>query len=289
MKPSFCALLLLLATAVAPATAQTSTISPTARYAYAANAGWIDFRLDTPDGVRVTDTCLSGYAYAANFGFLSFGNGAPTNGHTYSQNTAADSGVNFSPIGHLTGYAYAANVGWIQFEQTYGQPRINLLTGQFTGHAYSANLGWIALDTGFSDLLTTTIHRPDTDGDGMSDFWERLHFNNLPTATASTDSDGDGSSDAAEYTAGTDPRDPTSRLRILTHLYNSSQTQANFTFTTVPTRLYRMEYDADLLGLWTNSALGLITPTGSVTAAALTDLSPAPRRYFRARAFQPLP
>ena len=44
--------------------------------------------------------------------------------------------MNLSPLGHLTGYAYAANAGWIQFEQTHGQPGINLLTGQFTGYAF---------------------------------------------------------------------------------------------------------------------------------------------------------
>ncbi len=52
-----------------------STISPTDRYAYAANAGWIDFRVSAPDGVRVSDTCLAGLAYGANFGFIDLGNG----------------------------------------------------------------------------------------------------------------------------------------------------------------------------------------------------------------------
>ena len=115
-----------------------TTFSATDRYVYAANAGWIDFRPSTPDGIRVLDTCLAGYAYAANFGWIHLGDGTPANGHTYASTSATDYGVNLSPSGLLTGYAYAANVGWILFEQTYGQPKVNLLTGKFTGLAYSA-------------------------------------------------------------------------------------------------------------------------------------------------------
>ena len=98
-------------------------------------------------GVRVTDTFLTGYAYAANFGWINFGDGAPANGYSYANTTGTNFGVNLSLSGDLSGYAYGANIGWIQFEQTQGQPRLNLITGEFTGHAYSANMGWIALDT----------------------------------------------------------------------------------------------------------------------------------------------
>ncbi len=44
----------------------------------------------------------------------------------------------------------------------------------------------------------------DTDGDGLPDAWELLHFGNL-TATGAQDSDGDGVSNADEYRAGTNP------------------------------------------------------------------------------------
>jgi hypothetical protein len=45
---------------------------------------------------------------------------------------------------------------------------------------------------------------PDTDSDGLNDGWENLYFNNL-TQTADGDPDGDFNSNAAEYTAETDP------------------------------------------------------------------------------------
>ena len=292
MRTSFASLCLLLAT-VFPAAAQ-STISTTDKYAYAANAGWIDFRTSAADGVRVADTFLFGFAYAANFGYIHFGTTSPAvgpaNGHTYANSSATDYGVNLSPIGLLTGYAYAPNVGYIQFEQTLGQPKLNFLTGVFTGHAYSANVGWIALATPLSALATTTISRPDTDADGIPDDWEYLYFNNLTTATATSDKDHDGASDLAEYNAGTDPTDRNSKLRITAHTYNATLTQATLTWTTVPTRRYRLEYDNDLLGIWTNSALGTFDPdAGGTTVRLLTPLSATPRRYFRAVAIQPLP
>jgi Bacterial TSP3 repeat len=258
-----------------------STISSTARYAHAANAGWIDFRADTTSGARVADTTLSGYAYAANFGWIHLGSGTPANGHTYSNTTATDYGVNLSPSGTLTGSAYAANVGWITFEQSYGQPRLDLRTGTFSGSAYSANLGWISLATTFSTLATTTIARPDTDGDGIADSWEMLNFGNLTTATATSDRDGDGASDLAEYNAGTLPTDPASLLRITAHSY-PSPTTASLTWTSVPTRNYRLEYDEDLAGPWTNSALGTLAPTGALTSGNLTALTAVPRRFYRA-------
>jgi hypothetical protein len=273
------------------APAQT-TVSPTNRYAYAANAGWIDWNLSpttSANGVRVTDTFLAGYAYAANFGWINFGDGAPTNGSTYANTTATNCGVNLALNGTLTGYAYGANIGWIQFEQTQGQPKLNLLTGQFTGSAYSANLGWIPLDTTLSDLATTTLSRPDTDADGIPDPWERFYFPNLTTATAATDKDGDGSSEAAEYAAGTDPTDPSSKLKITAHTYDPGFTQATLTWTIVPTRNYRIEFDTDLIGLWTDSALGTFTPTPAATATRTITPGATIRRYFRAVAVQPLP
>jgi Bacterial TSP3 repeat len=266
-----------------------STISATDRYAYSANAGWIDFRADASNGTRVLDTCLTGFAYAANFGWIHLGDGSPSNGHTYSNSSASDFGVNVSPDGLLTGSAYAANIGWITFEPTHGQPELNLITGKITGHAYAANLGWIALDTPSSDLATLRIARPDTDGDGLPDAWEKLRFSDLTTANATTDNDGDSASDAAEYIADTNPTDPNSRLRIIAHSYPSAS-QANLTWTSRPTRIYRIEHDTDLVNPWVDSVFGTLNPSsGTTTSGNLTGLTPSPRRFLRAVALLPLP
>ena len=270
--------------ALAPVHAQ-STISPTDRHAYAANAGWLDLFPSSGNGVVVTDTYLRGKAYAANFGWISLSSGVPGNGHTFSNSSATDYGVNLAADGKLIGYAYAANIGWINFEQTHGQSKIDLATGKFSGHAYSANIGWIALDTAFSELVTLSINRPDSDGDGLANGWELKHFSNHTTANATTDHDGDGCTDLEEYGAGTNPLDANSNLRITAHSYNTALTEATITFTTVATRRYKLEYSADLTN-WTNSTLGTFGPAPTpTTTSILTALpTPAPQRFFRVQA-----
>lgn len=286
IRPGFACPLLCLPFAVAQAQ---STIDAVDRHAYAANAGWIDFRPSATDGVKVTGTCLSGYAYAANFGWIHFGDGTPANGHTYGNNSAGDSGVNLSDDGNLTGQAWAANAGWITFEQTHGKPRLNFLTGAFSGHAWSANLGWISLATPSSALATDTLAIPDSDGDGLADAWEYLHFNSLLTANGSSDQDADGQGDLAEYEANTDPDDPASRFRMISHQHSLGPLSiSTLTFATRPGRVYRLEYDADLVGSWTNSVHGTFLPDpGPQTSKTFFHGNPG-KLFFRAIARIPL-
>lgn len=265
-----------------------STISPAASFAYAANAGWIELRPSAAVGVRLGESFLSGKAYAANFGWIDFGDGSPDNGHTYSNASGSDCGVNLGTDGTLSGYAYAANIGWIAFEQVHGKPKLNFLSGALSGHAYAPNVGWIALDTPASDLLTLALLRPDSDGDGIADAWEKLHFNNLTTATALSDSDGDGSSDLEEYGAGSDPEDSDSLFRIVSHSFSAGGANVSLSFTTFPGRLYRLEHDADLSGPWTDSALGTFSPDAGDLTERQFAIPGGPARFLRAIAVKPL-
>ncbi len=249
----------------------------------------MDFRPSAAEGLRVAETSLAGYAYASNFGWVNFGSGNPTNGHTHGNSTSTDFGVNVSEDGFLTGYAYAANIGWIQYSTAHGSPKLDLLTGKFTGFAYAANLGWIALESNFSSLTTASISRPDSDSDGIPDAWELRYFGNLTTANHVTDRDGDGASDLSEFKAGTHPLQAASVLRIVSYQQSANRTEAILTFTTSPHRLYRVEHDEDLSGLWTNSPLGQFTPAGPLMTAHVNGLAPVPRRYFRVVAVLPIP
>ena len=56
--------------------------------------------------------------------------------------------------------------------------------------------------------------RADTDGDGLPDTWERDHGTDPLRPDASADPDGDGFTNAAEFLAGTNPRDAASALRL---------------------------------------------------------------------------
>ena len=266
-----------------------STISATDRFAHAANAGWIDFRPDGTHGVRVDESFLSGYAYAANFGWIHFGDGSPENGHAYTNTSSTDYGVNLAPDGSLSGLAYSANIGWITFEQHWGQPRLDYSTGRFSGHAHAANAGWIALDTPFSDLVTSSIAAPaDADGDGISDAWEMEHFEKLTLSSVSTDADGDGVSDHREYLAGTDPLDAASHLRIVSHSHDKDNTRTSLEFTTAPNRLYAIQ-QGDLKDNWIDAGFGLVTPESGTATTTRTFFHPAASKlFFRVQAWKPL-
>ncbi len=271
-----------------PAAAQ-STISPANHQAYGANTGWIDFRTSAADGVRVTESYLSGKAYAANFGWIDFGDGTPVNGYNYSNASAADYGVNFSADGTLTGFAWAANIGWINFEQTQGKPQVNLITGKLSGYAWSTNTGWISLDTTQSDLVTS-IARPDTDGDGIADAWEMQNFGNLTTATASSNFDGDPLSDREEYEANTAPKNATDYLRIVSQSHVNGPTSSSIlSFTSNPGRLYRIEYSPNLLPPWTNSTLATFAPDPGATTTKNFVRANGLTMFFRVVSVNPLP
>jgi len=164
-----------------------------------------------------------------------------------------------------------------------------LITGKFSGVAYAANIGWIALDTALSDLDTTTISRPDSDGDGIADPWEMLEFGSLSAADATSDQDGDGASDLAEYGAGTEPNDAESMLEITEFSLSPDLAQVTLTWTIEPTRSYRIEFDIDLSGGWNNSALGTFTPAAGTSATRTITPGSAECRFIRVVAVQPLP
>ena len=274
-----------------------STINATHKYAYAANAGWINLRHDQPSppgGVVFGEYVLSGNAYGANFGWINFGNGTPANGVRYQNNSATDFGVNHDGLGNLSGYAHGANIGWINFGWNPGhadRPRVNLATGSFSGYAYGANFGWISLDTIHSDLKTDAMRCTDADSDGITDEWEMDNFGNLTTATLTSNADGDCSSDKLEYLSGTDPGNDADYLGIVSSTWNGTFTAATVVFTTKATRFYRLQI-SDSLGIapdtWVDSDLGVITPDAGATTTRLVTWPGAARKFVRVVPVKPL-
>lgn len=278
--------------AVAASASAQSTVSAANSFAYGANAGWLDFRPSAADGVVVGGAFLSGHIYAANCGWIDLGDGTPANGHTYSNASAGDFGVNHDGTGTLSGYGYGANIGWIDFgwagANDPNRAHFDLGSGQWLGYAYSANLGWINLGTGI--LTTTTVAYPDSDHDGIADAWEIQHFGNLSTAGIGTDQDGDGQTDAAEYAADTDPNKVEEFLRIVSQNYNPGLTKVALQFsTTRPTRSYTLQTSTTLgTGDWTPTGASFLADPGTETTTLVTFVS-GPRRFFRVAAQPPLP
>lgn len=267
-----------------------TTIDPFNQYAYGANFGWLDWSggsSQTATGVVIGQYVCSGYIYSANVGWINLGSGSPANQIQYQNDSASDFGVNQDGLGNLTGYAYGANIGWITFEQTYGQPRINLVTGQLSGSVWSANCGWISLSNAVAHVQTDSILPGALDANGLPIAWELQNFGQTGV-DPNADPDHDGMSNQQEYLAGTDPNDASSDLKITAYAFASGGTSAALTWNSVPTRFYYLQKSLNLgTGVWTDSGLGLITPMGNSTFGNFTDTN-APVRFYRVEAVRPL-
>ncbi len=265
-----------------------TTINSVNKYAYGANTGWQDWRGDGANGAVIGDFVCSGFIYDANLGWISLGSGTPANGIRYQNNSATDFGVNNDGLGNLRGFAYGANIGWVNFE-TNGAPKVDLVTGKLSGSVYSANCGWISLSNAVAFVQTDKITLTDTDGDGISDNWEREKFGNLTTANATSDTDGDGRTDKEEYFADTNPTDPNDYLRVTAIASNPTGATNNLTWTSEPTRQYRVLQSTNLLGAYTtNVTLGLVSPDpGSTTLRAVVNPA-VTNRFYKIEAVVPL-
>lgn len=86
----------------------------------------------------------------------------------------------------------------------------------------------------------------DTDGDGLPDWWEHLHFDGDSTgADPNIDYDGDGMTAEEEFIAGTDPMDSESFLRI--YSIEMKGEGHVLTWPGVQERLYDLEYSTNLV------------------------------------------
>src|SRR5208337_3973774 len=268
-----------------------TTIDPVNLYAYGANVGWMDWSGPNGEGTIgavIGQYVCSGFIYSANAGWINLGSGSPANGIQYQNNSATDFGVNQDGLGNLTGYAWGANIGWITFEQTYGQPKVNLLTGVLSGYVWSANCGWISLSNAVAFVQTDTIQQGALAPDGLPIAWLLSNFGTT-NVNANADPTGKGITIGQDYLAGTDPNNPNSILRITAESFLSGGTSAMLTWNSVPTRYYYLLKTPSLGSpVWTDSGLGLVSPSiGSTTTAGFTDTN-APMRYYRVQAVRPL-
>lgn len=265
-----------------------TTIDPANRYAYGANIGWMDFYADGANGAVMGDYVCSGYVYAANVGWINLGSGSPANGIQYQNNSATDFGINQDGLGNLTGYAWGANIGWINFEQTYGKPKINLLTGKMSGSVWSANCGWISLSNATAFVQTDTLYPGPLAPDGLPIPWLLTYFGTT-NVNPNADPTGKGMTIGQDYLAGTNPNDSNSVLRITAYSFAPGGTSAALTWLSEPTRLYYIQKNVTLgSSNWMDSGLGLIAPSGGATTTdSFTDTN-APDRFYRVKAVLPL-
>ena len=278
----------LIFTALFPALRAATTIDSTNRYAWGGNVGWINGMANTNNGAVIGDYVCSGYLYSGNVGWINLGGGSPTNGIYYQNLSTNDFGVNQDGQGDLTGYAWGANIGWIQFEQTYGKPKVNLLTGDLSGYAWSANCGWISLSNAVAYLQTDYLSPAPLAPDGLPVPWLLSYFSTT-NVNASADPTGKGMTIAQDYVAGTDPNESSSVLRVTAENFAQGGTNASLTWDSEPTRLYYLMGNTNVASTnWQDSNLGLIAPSAGTTTTASFTNTQAPIGFFRVQAVLPL-
>ena len=137
-----------------------------------------------------------------------------------------------------------------------------------------------------SALATGTVYVSATYAlsDGVPDWWRQLNFGciSCPAAAANADPDGDGFSNAQEFTAGTDPNDVRSTLRVFD--FRLTGGTAAFSFTSLLGNHYAFENRDDLAtGSWTvlNSNVWGMTDSTSLMD---TNAAAHAKRFYRVRA-----
>ena len=166
---------------------------------------------------------------------------------------------------------------WTGLFETYNLVDFTLST---TGDLDGDGLDAAAEGTAQTDPLD-----PDTDGDGMDDGWEVQHGLLPLTDDAGEDPDGDGFTNLEEWETGTDPRDPASRLQILSI---TSGAPFTITWSTVHGRSYIVETSETLDGAWTEVTASLVTELdgspGTEDSESWTDTdTPGERKFYRVR------
>jgi hypothetical protein len=124
---------------------------------------------------------------------------------------------------------------------------------------------------------------PDTDGDGMTDPWERAHGLDFTNATdAVTDDDGDGFTNLQEYLTGTDPANAASAFKITGIDIVGSDNR--ITFSSAADKSYTVESAPSLQPAGWEAVTQNVAGTGGaiqiIDAGAATN---TPSLYYRVR------
>ena len=115
------------------------------------------------------------------------------------------------------------------------------------------------------------------------DAWAASIFGSasLPEAQRTADPDGDGLNNEGEFTAGTDPLDGDSVLRLLTVRVDTPQNKAVLHWQSVSGKSYRIEMASELKDVWVD--VGQAVPGNDISTQAEVGLSPGLRRFYRIR------
>ena len=136
---------------------------------------------------------------------------------------------------------------------------------------------FLATNSGWWQVDDVRIYgEPDSDTDGMPDWWELRHYGSPTGATAGVDTDDDGLLDEDEFLADTDPTNDVS----IPVLFIAADTNGApiLEFGTSPLRLYDLQGSASLsTDVWEEITSGMLGNGGILSAT--DDLSTTQRIY----------
>jgi hypothetical protein len=98
---------------------------------------------------------------------------------------------------------------------------------------------------------------PDSDGDGLDDAWEQIHFGSLTNAGIGTDRDLDGFTDFSEFLAGTNPTNAASRLELVETTTVPTGSGVVIRWQSASNRVYSVSRSTNLLAGFTVLASGV--------------------------------
>jgi YD repeat-containing protein len=125
---------------------------------------------------------------------------------------------------------------------------------------------------------------PDSDGDGIPDWWMELHFGHSTgqagdKSLAHYDADEDGMTNLQEFLAGTVPTDPNSALKVLGNPELAGG--ATIEWQAVSGKTYRLQFKNALSDAeWTN-VTGDVTANSNVASKLDPTASGQPQRLYR--------
>ena len=160
-----------------------SNISATNKFSWGENTGWMNWRdAGSPaasQGSIIAGSFMSGNIWCENIGYVNLGDGAPSNGASYSNLAGTDFGVNIRRDNLLGGLAWGENIGWINFGPFTTLPgnqqaRFDAAAARLRGFAWGENTGWINLDD--STHFVAIACPADFNQDGIVDFFDYLDF-----------------------------------------------------------------------------------------------------------------
>ena len=173
------------------------------------------------------------------------------------------------------------NAAWVTNVLSERSCFVTVTNAQLPATNFNVIVANTARPSGFLSSNAYLTYLADADGDGLPDAWTTRYFGH-PTGQAADlsrpqdDADGDGLLNWQEYVAGTDPKDPSSYLRVDAGSANGGTTVV---FGAVSNRTYTLLFTDALGASW--SRLAELAARATNHLEILPDAPATPQRYYR--------